>query len=167
LKRIVLAIFPFILSACATSQPENNIDITRSKEGSDHNVISIRLDAPLNKPVTFDNMKTTRYVSEVVVEDGKSLSKSFSQLSDGTTVWAIARDKGNGEQLVSLTVRHACPPEMREFPSGGKDGIEIPGQKVVQTKQKILIKRGEDILITGSGFDGNCAFPRITIHPTE
>lgn len=167
MKRIVFTIFPFILSACATSQPESYIDITRSKEGADHNVISIRLDAPLNKPVTFDNSKTTRYVSEVVFEDGKKLNTTFSQLSDGTTVRVIARDKGNGEQTIYLTVRHACPPEIRKFPSGDIDGIELPKQRIVQTKQRILIKRGEDILITGPGFDGNCAFPRITIHPTE
>ncbi|KLP59590.1 hypothetical protein ABR39_00920 [Enterobacter genomosp. O] len=168
MKHITLAVLPLILSACSSSQPDQRIDITHGKPTSVQKVVSLRMDAPLSQPVTFDNSDSVRYVNSVTTEDGKIVSKEYRTLSYGTTVRAVVSDAGDDKQLVSLAVRHACHPELTKLPAGSaEEGIDLPSQNYITQQQKILIARGDDVLISGSGFDVNCAFPRITVHPTE
>jgi len=172
MKLTVLAALPLILSACSSPQPVSSIDISRVKSGADRNAVSIKIDAPLNKPVTFDNSQTTRYVSAIITDqrnDGKVVRKEFSTLSSGTTVRAQNKVNGDGERIISLNVRHECPPELTKFPSSADNeaSIDLPMQKHVKQEQEVLIKPGEDILISGKGFNDNCAFPRIIVHPFE
>lgn len=168
MKRITLAVLPLILSACSSSQPDQRIDITHGKSASVQKVVSLRMDAPLSQPVTYDNSDNVRYVNSVTTEDGKIISKEYRTLSYGTTVRAVVSDAGDDKQLVSLAVRHACHPELSKLPAGSaEEGIDLPSQNYITQQQKILIARGDDVLISGTGFDANCAFPRITVHPTE
>ena len=168
MKRTILAALPLFLSACST-QPDPRIDITSVKSGTDFNAVSIKLDAPINKPVKFDNLQTTRFVSAVIFEDGKVVRKESGSLSSGTMVRAENKDNGDGKRVISLTVSHACPPEFNKFTStvDNEASIDLPVQQHVQQEQDVLIKHGDDILINGKGFNGSCAFPRITVHPIE
>lgn len=168
MKRTILAALPLVLSACS-SQSDPRIDITSVKSGADFNAVSIKLDAPINKPVTFDNLQTTHYVSAVIFEDGKVVRKESGSLSSGTMVRAENKDNGDGKRVISLNVSHACPPEFNKFTStvDNEASIDLPVQKHVQQEQDVLIKPGDDILISGKGFNGSCAFPRITVHPIE
>lgn len=167
MKRTILAALPLILSACSSSQPVSSVDISRVKSGADRNTVSIKLDVPLNKPATFDNSQTTRYVSAVIIEDGKVVRKESSSLSSGTIVRAQSKVNGDGKRIISLNVSHACPPEFNKFTStvDNEASIDLPVQKSVQQEQDVLIKHGDDILISGKGFHGSCTFPRITVHP--
>ncbi|MEG5552396.1 hypothetical protein UXO11_22735 [Enterobacter wuhouensis] len=168
MKRLTLAVLPLILSACTSSHPESHIDITRVKEADSRNLIAVRIDVPFNKTGIFDNSDSVDYLASVTTVDGKIVKKEHSSLPYGTKVAASVSNDVDGKQLVSLAVRHACRPEIVKFKTihSGEE-IDLPSQYFAEQSQKVLIKRGESILINGNGFNSSCAFPRIIVHPTE
>lgn len=168
MKRFTLAVLPLILSACTSSKPESHIDITHVKEADSRNLIAVRIDVPSNKTRIFDNSDFASYVASVTIKDGKIIKKELHSLDYGTTVVASVSDGVDGKQLVSLAVRHACRPELEKFKTTiNEEGIDLPSQYFTEQSQKIFITRGENILISGNGFNSSCAFPRIIVHPTE
>lgn len=171
MKRLTLAVLPLILSACTSSQTESHIDITRIKEADSRNLIAVRIDVPFNKTGIFDNSDSVDYLASVTTVDGKIVKKEHSSLPYGTKVVASVSNDVDGKQLVSLAVRHACLPEIVKFKSlhaGEETDLPYPfSLYFTEQSQKVLIKRGENILISGNGFNSSCAFPRIIVHPTE
>lgn len=165
--RFIFTALPLLLSACSVTKENASVNITRIHAGSEIGTVAINLNAPVNKVATYSNIHSVNYLKQVVLKDGKVSTQQWDQISYGTAVKALVRKNTTDTWTASLEIDHSCRPDDEKSYSIQGVSIDTPSQVTFSSKQRVLVKRGENLLISGKDFDTGCAFPTIILHPTE
>ena len=165
--RFMFTLLPLLLNACSAPQQNASVNVTRVLAGNEKDLIAIHVTAPGNKVAMYRNIHTVDYLKQVVIKDGKLSAQQWDQITYGTIVKGLFRKQAGDTWKASLEIDHSCRPDEKRTHSVDGIWIDTPSQTTFSSKQSVLLKQGENLLISGKGFDTGCAFPTIIFRPTE
>lgn len=165
--RFIFTALPLLLSACSATQQSTSVNVTRLQAGSETRAVAINVTAPVNKVATYTSLHSTDYLKQVVIRDGKVSAQQWDQISYGTVMKGLVRKNVGDTWTASLEIKHSCRPDEKKAHFAEGVWVDTPSLTTFSSRQSVQIKRGEDLLISGKGFDTGCEFPTILLHPTE
>lgn len=165
--RFTFSALSLLLSACSATQQNASIHVTRLQAGSETGTVAINVTAPVNKVAAYTSLHSTDYLKQVVLKEGKVSAQQWDQISYGTVMKGLVRKNVGDTWTASLEIEHSCRPDEKKAHFAEGVWVDTPSLKTFSSRQIVQITRGEDLLISGKGFDTGCEFPTIILHPTE
>ncbi|NWJ78863.1 hypothetical protein HX884_04290 [Enterobacter sp. SECR19-1250] len=180
MKRLFTFAFPILIVGCTTT--DTTIGKSTELATDDISVSVIPADkaisrlsdtvdvyVPQQNLTVIKNRLTSPYTRSVEIRNGKEVREVRDSIEYGSTVTVKISPKDTQQRVVTLDIKHKCPPPFMAFsPSGATDHhVDLSAFRLSMMQQQLLIQKGDSLQIRTASAGAACSGEDIIIHPIE